>query len=59
MAGKGPPWIVHIDKMGKYGHTRSILEFNPLLIGSDRLMAYAWLPKLVVSWKNWDIQNIG
>ena len=37
MVGKGPPWIVHIDKMGKYGHTRSILEFNPLLIGSDRL----------------------
>ena len=43
MAAKGPPWIVHIDKMDKYGHTRSILEFNSLSIGSDRLMAYAWL----------------
>ena len=25
--------------MRKYGHARSILEYNTLLIGSDRLMA--------------------
>ena len=28
-----------MHEMRKYGHTRSILEYNLLLIGSDRLMA--------------------
>ena len=32
MAAKGPPWIVHIDEMGKYGH--SWIKFFINRIGS-------------------------